>query len=123
LDLFNQVANAMRIDGITEFQLCFHFITFGNGHFAHIVSKAYESGTLPVGPPCCGSRPGTDLLLNSGFFPITGNYFSSETHAAHHETKFTVVMCTLVQVHEIHINSGPGDIAIELGMQVKEWFL
>lgn len=34
----------------------------------------------------------------------------------------TVAMCGLVEVHEVHVDIRPGEIAVELGMQMHEWF-
>jgi hypothetical protein len=47
------------------------------------------------------------------------HYFPVDPHSRHHKTKLPVTVRTLVQVHKVHIYTGPGDITVELRMQVQ----
>ena len=46
-----------------------------------------------------------------------------ETQAGVDEASFPVAVRRLVQVHEVHVDRVPGQVAIELGMEVDEWLL
>ena len=37
------------------------------------------------------------------------------------EPRFAVAVGSLIEVHEIHIDLPPGQVAVELRMQVQEW--
>jgi hypothetical protein len=39
---------------------------------------------------------------------------------AHDEAVLAVAVGGLVQVHEVHVNRGPGQVAVELGVQVGQ---
>src|SRR3569833_2860963 len=61
------------VDGVAEFQLCFHLIPFRDGYLAHVVAKADEAGALPVMPSCGGAGPGIETFDDLVVFPVTGD--------------------------------------------------
>ncbi|MFM1944674.1 MAG: hypothetical protein RI897_3656 [Verrucomicrobiota bacterium] len=98
------------------------FIALGDGDFAHIIAQAGELGALPVVPGGGGAGPCADGGLDVGIFPETDDHLSVETESAHDEPVLAVAMGGLVQVHEVHINAGPGDIPVMLGVEVEDGF-
>jgi hypothetical protein len=70
-----------------------------------------------------GARPDADAALYFGFLPVTDNDLAVFPHAGHDETVFAVAVGRLVQVHEIHVDFTPGQIAVELRMQMQDRFL
>ncbi len=62
-------------------------------------------------------------MLHRRILPVTNNYLALFAHAGTDKSEFPVTMCGLIQIHKIHINRIPGDVAIELGMQMDKWFL
>src|SRR5688572_29734769 len=54
--------------------------------------------------------------------PMTYYNFPAQPHPGHYKTKFTVSVSTLIQVHKVHVNTLPWDIAIELSVQMKQRF-
>src|SRR5690606_41365612 len=81
-------------------------------------------------PPPFPTRRSSDLpaphiylVQNIWILPMTGHYFSFQTHPRHHESKLSISMSTLVQVHKVHIDRVPWNISIELGMQMQQRLL
>ena len=118
-----EVADAVGIDGKAKGYFSFYFVAFGDGYLPHVVAEADELRALPVVPAGGGAGPGVEVLEDGGVLPVAGDDFAVEAHAGHDESEFAVAVGALVQVHEIHIDRAPGDIAVELGMQVGEGFL
>ena len=54
---------------------------------------------------------------------MPNNDFALQAQATADKTKLTVTVCSLVQVHEIHVDLSPGNFAVVLGMQVGKGFL
>ena len=103
--------------------LGFDLVTLGDGHLAHIVADAGDLGTLGIVPGASGSRPGCQLGLDCLILPETDDHFTVQPHPGSDETEFTAPVGRLIQVHEIHIDPGPRDVAIELRVQVDKGFL
>ena len=66
----------------------------------------------------CGELVPYILIL-----PKSGDHLTIDTQATSNESKLTITVGRLIQVHEIHIDLGPWQIAIELSMQMGQWFL
>ena len=45
---------------------------------------------------------------------------AGEAQAGGDEAELAVAMGRLVQVHEIHVDGGPGKLAVELGMEMEK---
>src|SRR5688572_8000960 len=104
----------MIVYGVAKFHFRFYLVAFGYGHKTHVVAKAYKAGSLPVVPAGSGAGPGAQLLQHFLVLPVAYNYFPGQAKAAHHKPKLAVAMGALVQVHEIHIDLAPGNIAVKL---------
>ena len=118
-----QVAHAMGVYAVTKFDLRFHLVSFGYRNLAHVVTKPHKIGPLKVVPSCGGPAPHVQLFVHCRVLPVAGDHLAFDPHPAHDEPKLSVAMGRLVQVHEVHVNFPPGDIAVELGMQMAKRFL
>src|SRR5215469_4624190 len=113
----------MRVDRKTESDLRSDFVSFGYGDVAHVVAEPYELRPLPV-VPCRGrTSPGRDFLLRGFLPPEADDNFSTNTHPGQDEAVFAVPVCSLIHVHEVHVNRVPRKIAIELRMQMADRLL
>ena len=61
-------------------------------------------------------------LITSLILPMTRYHFPVQSHTCHDKSKLTVAMCTLIQVHKIHIDFTPGNITVKLCMKMQQWF-
>src|SRR5688572_30971128 len=108
----------MIVDRITKLHFGFHFITFSDGDKTHVVAKPDEPRTLPVVPCSSSATPRVDAFQYVRILPVTHYHFSFEIHPRCDEAKLAVPMGRLVQVHKIHIDGRPGDVAVILCMQM-----
>ncbi len=119
---FHEVADAVRVDGIAELDLCRNLVAFGHGHFAHVVAKTTKLRVLPVGPRRCSTRPSTKFFLRGFFLPVADDDLAGQAQPAPDEAVLAVAVRRLVQVHEIHVNRRPRDVAIVLRVQMRDRF-
>ena len=119
---FHQVADAVGVHGVTKLHLRGDLVTFGHGHFAHVVAETDELRTLPVGPRGSGTRPRADFFLSGFLLPETNDYFAVDPQAAHDETVLAIAVRRLIHVHEIHVDRAPRQIAVVLRVQMADRF-
>ncbi|MNH41581.1 hypothetical protein D3C79_1031060 [compost metagenome] len=53
------------------------------------------------------AHPGTDTLVRLLILPVTGDHGMLLAHTRADEAKLTAAVCSLVQVHKVHINAVP----------------
>src|SRR6185437_16483140 len=75
---------------------------------------------LQIMPGAGGARPGGELVLYVFIPPETGNHLGVKAHAAGNESELAVSMSRLIQVHEVHVNGGPRQLAVKLRMEMRE---
>lgn len=56
-----------------------------------------------------------EVLSYAGLLPVTDDGLAVQAEAAEEGPILAVAVGGLVQVHEVHVNRGPGDVPIELG--------
>src|SRR5262245_9505441 len=100
--------------------LCSYLVPFSDCHLAHVIPEPAESCGLPIMPGRSCARPDADLRLYLPILPVPHNNLPIESHSAHDESVFTVAVRGLIQIHEIHVNGGPGYIAMMLGVQMEQ---
>jgi hypothetical protein len=54
---------------------------------------------------------------------VPDDHFPGACHARADEPEFAPAVCGLVQIHEVHVDGRPGDVPVELGVQVGEGLL
>ena len=123
IDLGDEIADAVAVNLEAEFDLGSDFIALGDGNITHVVAKAGKLGALPVVPGMGGTHPSGDAILDLGVGPVADHHFAAETEARVDEPGLAVSVGRLVQVHEIHVNGLPRQVAIELGVEVKKGLL
>src|SRR4030042_6270909 len=65
----DQISNPIAIHIVAESDLGFTFISLGDSHIPHVITKAGNLSPLPVCPGAGGSRPCADLSLDILFLP------------------------------------------------------
>ena len=119
----DQIAEAESVDREAEFGLCRHLVALGDGDEAHIVTEARDLDMLRFLPGGGCPRPASDRPYHCQVAPMPDDNFPPQAQATHHEAEFAVAVRGLVEIHEIHVDLGPGDIAIVLGVEVEERLL
>ena len=71
-------------------------------------------------PPACGARPGTDAGRDPRVLPVADHRLAGDPEAGLDEPELAVPVGRLVQVHEVHVDVAPGQVLVELGVQMEE---
>ena len=100
--------------------LGFDLVALGHGHLPHVVAEAGDPGALGVVPGRRGPGPDAQLRLDLLILPVPDDDLAIATHAGADEPELAVAVGALVEVHEVHVDVGPGDVAVELRVQVHE---
>src|SRR5690606_33803568 len=107
----HQIPHTIAVDGVAQPDLRFDFIAFCYGHLAHVVAETTVPRTLPVVPPAGGTHPRIEFSVNDRILPMSDNDLAVYAHPCHNKPELPVAVGALVQVHEIHVDILPGDIA------------
>ena len=70
-----------------------------------------------------GSGPGADPVDDLRILPVTDDRGPAESQPALDEPELAVAVGRLVEVHEVHVDLGPREVAVVLRMQVKQRLL
>jgi hypothetical protein len=116
----HQVADAVAVDGEAEAQLGRHLVALGDGDLAHVVAEAGEARALQVVPGVGRASPGGQPLPHLGVGAVPDDDLPSQAHAGVQEARLAVAVGGLVEVHEVHVDGVPGQVAVVLGVQVAE---
>ena len=108
--------NRISIHFPAELNLCFYLITFGISNVTHIISNTHHTDMAAFYNAHCGTHPGCNLSCYNRICPMSNNNFSVYFHTAYNVSIFTITMCRLVFIHEIHINGIVRKLFIKLGM-------
>ena len=69
-----------------------------------------------------GTHPACDFLYDNRIRPVTDNNLALDPHAAYDMAVFTVAVCRLVFVHEIHVDGIVWNLLVKLCMQMHQRF-
>ena len=119
----DEVAHAVAVGREAELHLRRDLVAFGHGDLAHVVAEAAELRALPVVPGARGAHPGADAVLHLRVRPVADDDLAVEAHARVDETRLAVAVRRLVEVHEVHVDRRPRQVAIELRVQMQERLL
>ena len=115
-----KISHAVSIDGIAQLDFSADLVAFRDRDISHVVAEADDLQSLRI-VPCTGSaEPCAGLGLNLSILPEADNDFPFQTHAGPDEAELPIAMSGLVQIHEVHIDGGPGQFLIELRVQMKQ---
>jgi hypothetical protein len=118
VDVGDEVAESVAVHRVAQPQLRLDLVALGDGDLAHVVAEAGDSEPLGFVPAGGGPGPPAEAPGDHGILPVTDDGLPSATQSRLDERELPVAMGRLVQVHEIHVDLGPGEVAIELRVQV-----
>ena len=122
-DRGRELAHAEAVGREAELHFGRHLVAFGHRDLAHVVAEAAELRALPVVPGARGPHPGADAVVNLRVGPMADDDLAGEAHARMDETRLAIAVRRLVQVHEIHVDRAPRQVAIELRVEMQERLL
>ena len=104
---------------IAELHLSRNLIAFGDRHLAHVVTEPAELCSVPVVPGGGSAAPGAELVLEGLVLPKSDHDFAVEAHSGHDEAVLTIPVRRLIQVHEVHVDGVPCDLAVVLSVEME----
>ena len=122
-DRRRQLADAVPVDRDAEANLRLDLVAVRARDLAHVVAEAGDAQRLRLMPAAGRSRPGADPLEDGRVGPVPGDGLPSEPHPRREVAEFPVAVRRLVQVHEVHVDLGPRELAVELRVEVEERLL
>src|SRR5262249_28755227 len=96
------------------------FVAFSYGYKAHVVTKACDSSALRVIPGCCWACPDVDLVAHRRVFPVADHDLPRQPQPRADKSELAVAVRRLIQIHKVHIDLVPGNVAVILRMQMEE---
>ena len=123
IDHGHQVADAVGVHLVAKLDFGLYFVAFGHGHVAHVVAEAHEFRALPVGPGAGHAAPDAQAFVHGRALPVAYHHLALQAHPRADEAKLPVAVRRLVGVHEVHVNVGPRNVAVELGVQMRQRLL
>jgi len=115
-----EVADAPGVDAEAQPALRLDLVALGDGDLAHVVADADDAAIGPVVAGGRSTRPGPDLLLHRRVAPVPHDHLAIDPQPRGDEPELAVAVGRLVQVHEVHVDVGPRDLAVELRVEVEE---
>ena len=119
VDELQHVRHGIAVAGVAELDLGGDLVAFGHGHFAHVVADAGDLHGLGIGPCGGDARPHADLVLDERIGVVAVDDLAVEAETGADEAELAVAVGGLVQVHEVHVDGGPRNVAVALGVQVE----
>ena len=116
----DEITDPVGVDREAEAGLGSHLVTVGNGDLTHVISEPDVAALLPVGPGARHAHPRGDTVLHLGIAPVTYHDLAWQPESGVDESMFPVAMRGLVEIHEVHVDLGPGQVLIELGREVEQ---
>src|SRR5699024_7684650 len=120
IDHLDQVVDAPGVHGDAEPQLRLGLVTLGDGDVAHVVTEAGELQRMHLGPAGRGAGPAPDPGLHDRVARVTHHGLAVHAQAGGDVTELAVAVRGLVEVHEVHVDRGPGQLHVRLGVQVQQ---
>ena len=104
---------------VAETLFSLHLVAVGHGNVVHLVAEAEDEAVLSISPSYSHALPYGDFLLSLRVAPVSYDNFAADAHAGADMTELTVAVCTLVEVHEVHIHVVPWNFGIVLCVEVE----
>jgi hypothetical protein len=121
--LGHEIADSIAVGRKPELHFGRHLVALGDRDLTHVVAEPAELGALPIVPGSRRAHPGADAVLDLWVGPMADDHLARKTHAGVNETRFPVAVRGLVEVHEVHVDRVPGQVATELGMEMDKRLL
>ncbi|MEI6116685.1 MAG: sulfatase-like hydrolase/transferase [Burkholderiales bacterium] len=111
VDGIGEIGNSERVHRDTKLNLRLDLVPFGHGDVAHIVAEPrhpQSSGLVPTARRTC---PIGDAGCDSGICRMTSDSCAVEAEPRLDKPELAVAVCGLIEVHVVHVNGGPWQLA------------
>ena len=118
--MVNQIAHSVSVHRISEAHLGFDLVTLCDRDFAHVVAEARDLQMLRVVPCARRTQPGCEFVGDIFVLPESDDYLPPHASAAGEKSKLAIAVCRLIQIHEVHVDRRPWQLAVELRVQMHK---
>ena len=116
-----QIADAVRIHRHAEGHFSGYFIAIRYGYLPHVIAEANHFHRLQFVGRYSNPAPVGNFFQHIVLLPVANHDFPIQPHSRHHKPKLPVAVSRLVEVHEVHVDGTPGNVAVKLGMEMEQW--
>ena len=122
-DPVREHVHAVAVDGHTQPDLRLDLVALGDRDLAHVVAEAGDLQRLRLVP--AGGRTGPDAHARRDLrvAPVADDRLPAQAHPRLEEPELTISVCRLVQVHEVHVDLRPRQVAVELRVEMEQRLL
>ena len=120
IDDLDQVVDAVGVDRHAPPQLGLDLVALGHRDVAHVVAEPGQPHRGELRPPVRRACPRPDASRDARVADVAGDRLAFETQPGLDEAELAVAVRRLVQVHEVHVDLGPGQLDVGLGVQVQQ---
>ncbi len=120
VDGADEVADAIPVGREAQPADGLDLVAVGHRDVAHVLAEPGDAAAVPIVPCPRRPRPGPDPVLDLGVRPVAGDDRPLQPQPGGHEPELPVAVGGLVEVHEVHVDRRPRDVAMVLGMEVEE---
>ena len=76
---------------------------------------------LRIVPGSCRTQPSCELARDILVLPESDDHFPPHPSPAGEKTELAIAVRRLIQVHEVHVDRRPWQLAVELRMKMHKW--
>ena len=115
-----QLVHAVAVDRKPEPRLGLDLVALGDRDLAHVVAEAGDPKALRFVPARRCPRPPAQASRDRRVIPVAHDRLPASPEPRLDERELAVTVGRLVEVHEVHVDLRPRQIAVELRVQVDE---
>ena len=119
--ILNQIIYIIMVNLPAKLNLRFYLIAFCNSYIVHVVTETAYTDVGRFHNTYSSYHPLSDLLNHFRVLPVSNYDLTLDSHSADNMAIFTVSMCRLILIHEIHINGIIRNLFVELCMKMHQW--
>ena len=119
-DPLDELADAVAVDREAEPRLGLDLVALGDRDVAHVVAEPGDLEAVRLVPAGRGPRPRPEPRGDGRVLPVADDRLAAAPQAGLDERELAVAVGGLVQVHEVHVDVGPRQVAVVLGVEVDE---
>ena len=123
VDHRDEVADPVAVDRVAELPLRRHLVALGDRHLAHVVAEAGHLEPARLRPAAGRAHPRADPVVHLLVLPVADHDLAGQAQPRADEPELAVAVGGLVQVHEVHVDRAPRQVAVELRVEVQEGLL
>ncbi|CAB4917609.1 unannotated protein [freshwater metagenome] len=121
VDNVHEIVDAVGVHGDAEAQLCLYLVALGDRDVAHVVAEAGQFQRTQFGPAECRARPLLRPRPYRRIVDVARDGGAQYADPGLDVPELAITVRSLVQIHELHVDRGPGQRHSGLRVQVQQW--